>query len=41
MNKTKMVILEHDAIIKHIGEQYFLIRASFDYSKKRLLYLTE
>lgn len=41
MNKTKMVILEHDAIIKHIGEQYFLIRASFDYSKKRLLQLTE
>lgn len=41
MNKTKMVILAHDAIIKHIGEQYFLVRASFDYSKKRLLQLTE
>lgn len=41
MNSDKSVVLIHDARIKKVGEQYFLMRISFDYSKKKLLQITE
>lgn len=39
--ENKLVILEHDVLVKCVGKKKFLVRISFDYSKKELLLLTD
>lgn len=37
----RLIVLEHDALIKVVGRKRFLVKISFDYSKKELFLLTE